>query len=65
MKLPSWNDGGGAILSSTCTSCHGFPPVTLRDGTPHTHAQPVLSECQKCHPFSVATHVDGVVELLP
>jgi len=39
--------------------------VTLRDGTPHTHAQPVLSECQKCHPFSVATHVDGVVELLP
>ena len=65
VKLPSWNDASGTILSSACTSCHGFPPVTQRDGAPHTHAQPALSECQKCHPFTVATHVDGVVELLP
>jgi predicted CxxxxCH...CXXCH cytochrome family protein len=65
IELPTWTDTSGTILSSTCTSCHGFPPTTLRDGTPHTHAPPVLSACTKCHPFTIATHVDGVVELLP
>jgi hypothetical protein len=65
IKLPSWTDTSGTILSSACTSCHGFPPTTLRDGTPHTQAPHVLGACTKCHPFTVATHVDGVVELLP
>jgi predicted CxxxxCH...CXXCH cytochrome family protein len=62
---PVWTDATGDIVAPTCTGCHGFPPLTLRDGTPHTHAQPVLSACQACHPFSPSTHVDGVVELSP
>jgi predicted CxxxxCH...CXXCH cytochrome family protein len=48
-----------------CTSCHGFPPLTLRDGTPHTQAPANLGACQACHPFSPATHVDGTIDLLP
>lgn len=48
-----------------CDSCHGFPPLYLRDGTPHTQAPPELSACLKCHPYSPATHVDGTVDLLP
>ena len=62
---PVWTDVSGDITAPTCTACHGFPPLLMRDGTPHTHAQPVLSACQACHPFSATTHVDGLVELLP
>jgi hypothetical protein len=60
---PVWTDASGD--ARTCTSCHGFPPAFMRDGTPHTAAQPVLSACRACHPFSPATHVDGIVELGP
>lgn len=62
---PIWTDVSGDITAPTCTACHGFPPLLMRDGTPHTHAQPVLSACEACHPFGPTTHVDGVVELLP
>jgi predicted CxxxxCH...CXXCH cytochrome family protein len=48
-----------------CTSCHGFPPLLLRDGTPHTQSPSDLGACLKCHPFSPATHVDGTIDLLP
>jgi predicted CxxxxCH...CXXCH cytochrome family protein len=64
-KTPKWTDTTGDIVAPTCTGCHGFPPATLRNGTPHTYAKPVLSACQACHPFSPATHVDAVVELVP
>ena len=60
-----WTDVSGDIVAPTCTACHGFPPVLMRDGTPHTHSLPVLGACEACHPFGPTTHVDGIVELLP
>ncbi len=62
---PVWTDASGDIVAPTCTGCHGFPPLLTRAGTPHTHAPPLLSACEACHPFSPETHVDGIVELLP
>jgi hypothetical protein len=59
---PQWTDASGDAIA--CNACHGFPPVVMRDGTPHTAAQPVLSACLACHPFSPDTHVDGIVELI-
>jgi predicted CxxxxCH...CXXCH cytochrome family protein len=60
---PVWTDASGDALA--CDACHGFPPVLMRDGQPHTASQPVLSACLACHIFTPATHVDGVVELVP
>ena len=60
---PSWTDVGAGALA--CDACHGFPPVLMRDGTPHTASQPVLSACLACHVFTPETHVDGIVELSP
>lgn len=60
---PVWTDASGAARA--CDACHGFPPVLLRNGTPHTVAPPALSACLACHPFTPATHVDGTVNLAP
>jgi hypothetical protein len=60
---PVWTDASGDALA--CDACHGFPPILMRNGMPHTASQPVLSACLACHPFSPATHVDGIVELGP
>jgi hypothetical protein len=60
---PTWTDDSGDAIA--CDACHGFPPVFTRTGAVHTAAQPVLSACLMCHPFSPTTHVDGIVELLP
>ncbi len=60
---PVWTDASGDALA--CDGCHGFPPVLMRNGQVHTAAQPELSACLACHPFTPATHVDGIVELLP
>jgi predicted CxxxxCH...CXXCH cytochrome family protein len=60
---PVWTDDSGAARA--CDACHGFPPVLLRNGTPHTVVAPALSECLACHPFTPATHVDGTVNLAP
>jgi predicted CxxxxCH...CXXCH cytochrome family protein len=60
---PVWTDASGGALA--CNACHGFPPVLMRNGQIHTAAQPVLGACLTCHPFTPATHVDGIVELLP
>jgi predicted CxxxxCH...CXXCH cytochrome family protein len=59
---PVWTDDSGD--ERACDSCHGFPPVTTRAGTPHPQVQPILSECRGCHPFTVDSHVDGTVEFL-
>ncbi len=59
---PRWTDASGGAIA--CDACHGFPPKVMRDGTPHTAAQPVLSACLACHPWSPDTHVDGTVELI-
>lgn len=61
---PKWTDDSGAARSCE-GGCHGFPPPFLRTGTPHTYAEPTLSACLACHPFSPTTHVDGLTELLP
>jgi hypothetical protein len=60
---PKWTDDSGDARK--CDACHGFPPVLLRDGTPHTAAPPVLDACLACHVFTPTTHVDGKVDLLP
>ncbi|MFT3764018.1 MAG: CxxxxCH/CxxCH domain-containing protein [Minicystis sp.] len=60
---PTWTDASGAARA--CDACHGFPPLTTRDGTPHTHAEPKLDACLPCHPFNPDTHVDGFVDLFP
>lgn len=60
---PAWTDASGAARA--CDGCHGFPPATMRDGTPHTPAPPELSACVACHTFTPATHVDGHVDLVP
>lgn len=60
---PKWTDDSGDARK--CDACHGFPPKLLRKGTPHTAAEPVLSACLLCHPFSPETHVNGLTDLLP
>jgi hypothetical protein len=60
---PVWTDDSGDARA--CGACHAFPPVLMRNGTVHTVVQPVPSACLTCHPFSPATHVDGIVELNP
>jgi predicted CxxxxCH...CXXCH cytochrome family protein len=60
---PVWTDAGGGALA--CDACHGFPPVLMRNGEPHTASQPALSACLACHVFTPETHVDGLVELAP
>lgn len=58
---PVWTDDSGA--ERACDACHGFPPVTNRDGTRHTPVAGSLPACLECHPYSVSTHVDGQVTL--
>jgi hypothetical protein len=60
---PTWTDTSGAPIA--CDACHGFPPQLTRTGAVHTAAQPELSACMKCHPWSPTTHVNGVVDLVP
>jgi predicted CxxxxCH...CXXCH cytochrome family protein len=60
---PVWTDDSGAARA--CDACHGFPPVLLRNGTPHTVVAPTLSACLDCHLYTPATHVDGTVNLTP
>ena len=60
---PQWNDTTGAAVA--CDACHGFPPVTTRDGRTHTQCAPSVSACLGCHLFTPQTHVDGVVEFVP
>jgi hypothetical protein len=59
---PAWNDTSGAPLA--CDACHGFPPVTARNGQTHTQCGPSLSACVGCHLFTPETHVDGIVEFV-
>jgi predicted CxxxxCH...CXXCH cytochrome family protein len=48
-STPTWTGP-----ATTCASCHGAPPPP-----PHT----TDTTCTNCHPFSDATHVDGVLEV--
>ena len=57
---PMWTDDSGDARQ--CDSCHGFPPVMTRRGTPHPPADPDVAVCQSCHLYSVETHVDGKVD---
>jgi predicted CxxxxCH...CXXCH cytochrome family protein len=60
---PKWTDDSGA--ERACGACHGFPPVTLRDGTPHTVCDATLEACVGCHKFDPKHHVDGTVDFKP
>ncbi|APR75401.1 Cytochrome c family protein [Minicystis rosea] len=60
---PAWTDASGAARA--CDACHGFPPVLMRDGTPHTTSAPALTACVACHVYTSTTHVDGHVDLVP
>jgi predicted CxxxxCH...CXXCH cytochrome family protein len=59
---PTWTDNSGGARQ--CDSCHGFPPVVTRANTPHPSVPGDLSECIKCHVYSKATHVNGVVDFV-
>ena len=60
---PTWTDSSGDARQ--CGSCHAFPPVTTRAGTPHPSVAGELSACLRCHLFGVSTHVNGVVDFVP
>ena len=59
---PVWTKVDGT--QAACGTCHGIPPATKPDGTPHTAS----TSCGGCHTgytattVDLATHVDGVVE---
>lgn len=57
---PVWTDASGAWRE--CDACHGFPPGSTRTGAPHPPSAPTAAACRGCHPFTLATHVDGEVE---
>jgi predicted CxxxxCH...CXXCH cytochrome family protein len=59
---PVWTDDSGRYRQ--CNACHDFPPTTTRAGDPHPSVPGELSACLRCHPFSPATHVNGVVDFL-
>ncbi|MFO0757725.1 MAG: hypothetical protein U0359_14605 [Byssovorax sp.] len=59
---PTWNAGAKA---AACDGCHGFPPVYLANGTPHTVSEPTLEACLGCHTFDPDTHVNGLVDFKP
>jgi predicted CxxxxCH...CXXCH cytochrome family protein len=59
---PTWTDNSGDARQ--CDACHGFPPVVTRANTPHPSVPGDLSECVKCHVYSKATHVNGVVDFV-
>jgi len=61
-NTPTW----GTTIAD-CTTCHGYPPATLRSGSAH----PAGTACNGCHPHVNATnngftdatkHVNGSVE---
>jgi predicted CxxxxCH...CXXCH cytochrome family protein len=60
---PRWTDDTGA--ATHCDSCHAFPPVLTRQGTPHPSVAGELSACLRCHVYGVSTHVNGVVDFVP
>jgi predicted CxxxxCH...CXXCH cytochrome family protein len=57
---PVWTNASGS--ARTCNSCHAFPPLVTRAGTPHPSVAPDLAVCKVCHTFAPETHVNGVVE---
>ncbi len=70
-KTPIWTKVDGT--QDACDSCHGNPPPTKADGSPH----PQLTQCRACHSLTVAAdappahtidvaggkHIDGQVEV--
>ena len=60
---PTWTDNSGAARA--CDACHAFPPVTTRANTPHPSVAGNLTVCEGCHVYSIATHVNGVVDFVP
>jgi predicted CxxxxCH...CXXCH cytochrome family protein len=69
-KTPIWTKVDGT--QDDCDDCHGSPPPTKADGSPH----PQLTLCRACHPLTVAAdahpahtidvaggkHIDGQVQ---
>lgn len=64
---PVWNDPTASLI---CGSCHGMPPATLRNGSPH----PQATTCGACHGRVIddsfqwvdqSLHIDGTVEVGP
>jgi predicted CxxxxCH...CXXCH cytochrome family protein len=65
-KTPRWND---TAYNVGCTTCHGYPPTTIRGGATHSTS----TSCSGCHshvnvtnngftPTGVALHINGSVE---
>ncbi len=59
---PTWTDDSGRFRK--CDACHDFPPNITRAGNPHPSVPGELTACQRCHPFSPSTHVNGVVDFV-
>ncbi|MFO0547242.1 MAG: CxxxxCH/CxxCH domain-containing protein [Polyangiaceae bacterium] len=57
---PMWGDDSGAARE--CDACHGFPPVTTREGAAHPPVVGGLDQCVLCHRFDATTHVNGTVD---
>jgi predicted CxxxxCH...CXXCH cytochrome family protein len=57
---PVWTNASGSARQ--CGSCHEFPPVKTRAGTPHPSVAADVNVCRECHVFDPSTHVDGVVD---
>ncbi len=67
-KSPVWNQAN--YLTAGCSTCHGYPPTTVRNGAA---AHSASSACSGCHlhvnatndgftPTGIAQHINGSVE---